>query len=240
MRLAILAATVLLSGCAGNIREIHHFATVKPETGETVNFFRLRLSGNMWFANTRYMAGFYDERAVDLFFNEVNSTEISKTNLGAVPPIFGVLQCSGLEGEPLQKCRAEAEARLRLVPIGADAGRQGAFVMVLSTNVDYIANTIGELASNQGLLTSVVALATKGPREEAARLSATKDLVNRQRAAIAAEVKANAEEAQKENSAWLSVLRAVAAGLNPGVAPDFASFDAARAWFAAVPREPNP
>lgn len=84
--LAVLCFGII--GCA-SFEENHYFQSVKLNTlaGESVptNFYRLHVSGRAWFSSARYCSGYYDERAVDLFFNEVKlkPTESSDKN-----PVF--------------------------------------------------------------------------------------------------------------------------------------------------------
>src|SRR5690348_16710028 len=69
------AALLLLSGCA-SVVDRHHFATVDAQTGEIINIFRVTVRGDAQLANARYISGYYDQRAVDLFFNQVRSTPL--------------------------------------------------------------------------------------------------------------------------------------------------------------------
>jgi hypothetical protein len=130
-----------LGGCSATFHEKHHFATVDTETGEVQNIFRVTVNGDASMTNARYVAGFYDERAVDLFFNEIQSRPLTDAdrNSGA-PPIFRQVDCSGMDEAA---CKAKQDQILRMIPVGADLGRTGTFVMILSTNADAIANTIG-------------------------------------------------------------------------------------------------
>lgn len=238
-RCAPAALLVILAGCAGQIRERHHFATIHPDTGEVANIFRVDLAGAARIASARYVAGFYDERAVDLFFNEAKAVDFDSANVGrGVAPIFGVLKCEGLSGDARKACEAAAQERLRLVPVGADLGQEGAFVMILSTDVDAITNTIGAFAKNREVLDAVVGLATRSERQAAATLTATAETRRVVRAAQVAEIDSLAKAAADTGTSesFLAVLRAVGGALAPGAAPAFQSIGEARAWFAALPR----
>jgi hypothetical protein len=236
------SAVLALSGCAAQIREVHHFATVSPDTGDVANIFRVSLSGTANFASVRYLPGYYDERAVDLFFNESKSTDLSTSSLRGVPPIFGVLQCEGLSDAALTDCRKAAEERLKLIPVGGSPMGQGAFVMILSTDVDAIANTIGSLASNQELISAVVGLVTRDERQIAATIDATKTTTSTVTAANVTRISEIETAAAKTGTEadYLSLLRAVGAALAPSSAPAFTTMAEAEAWFAALPREVTP
>lgn len=82
---ATLLAATLLVGCAATVQENHYFAAFKDGVDgaprEAVQFYRLRVDGDAQFTNARYLSGYYDERAVSLFFNELqgpNSSERSR------------------------------------------------------------------------------------------------------------------------------------------------------------------
>src|SRR4029078_1016132 len=75
-RARLVLACSLLGACA-TLEETHYFASVDPQTDRTINIFRLRVKGDAGLTNARYLAGYYDERAVDLFFNEVKASDLS-------------------------------------------------------------------------------------------------------------------------------------------------------------------
>ncbi|MEM1196505.1 MAG: hypothetical protein AAGH57_10415 [Pseudomonadota bacterium] len=236
--LPVLTAA-LVTGCAGRFHETHHFATVNQETGEAVNFFRLDVEGGVNIANARYIAGYYDERAVDLFFNEVDSKPInssgSPSTLTATPGILGVADCNGKTQE---ECDALLEKRLKLVPIGAKSTNEGAFVMILSTNAESVADTIGSFAESDVVVASAMYLATKEERKEAAVIKATTSITSNNRDAsirtienMIAIVPDDSDPARKAK--WLSVLQALANEVSPGSTPSFDTPDEARIWFEA-------
>lgn len=117
---------ILASGCT-SFQQTYHFQSSAGDG--TVNFFRVRVEGDAQTAKTRYLAGFYDERAVDLFFNELKSTGDD------LRPIF-------VTG---QKAPGEDAA---LKPLTPDKGK-GTFVMIFSTNPKAVADTIGAFAESQ-------------------------------------------------------------------------------------------
>jgi len=64
-----------------------YYFAIDPRTNQVINIFRVTVHGNAEMANVRYISGFYDQRAVDLFFNETRS--------GALP---SDLQSVGIDG----------------------------------------------------------------------------------------------------------------------------------------------
>src|SRR4051812_49182226 len=67
----LLTFCALAAGCA-SFHEEHYFQTA-DKSGTPLNFFRVRVDGNAGLTRLRYLSGYYDERAVDLYFNEVKS-----------------------------------------------------------------------------------------------------------------------------------------------------------------------
>jgi hypothetical protein len=123
---------MLMAGCAASISEQHFLPSYAPsdirKVGDPVNFFRLKVDGSTSFTNARYLSGFFDERAVDLFFNEMKAPANQKLFDESIKP-------------PGQ---AANEAFKPLSP-----STEGAYVLILSTNADSIANAIGSFAESQ-------------------------------------------------------------------------------------------
>jgi len=124
---------MLVFGCA-NIREDHYFKSYSKNAGVATNYFRLTVKANADLSSARYIAGYYDERAVDLFFNEIKSA--AGTNQTNPSKLFMDNQESPGSDEVLK-------------PL--DPQQQGAFVMIFSTNAEAVANTIGNFAKAMSL-----------------------------------------------------------------------------------------
>src|SRR5438132_3275792 len=71
--LAILVLAVFVSGCVTTFHEDHYFQSASSRSGHATNYFRLQVDGWAAFSSARYISGYYDERAVDLFFNEIKT-----------------------------------------------------------------------------------------------------------------------------------------------------------------------
>src|SRR6266404_2610957 len=65
----------LVSGCATAFKESHYYQSVNPKTNKVTNYYRLTVKGYAAMSSARYVSGYYDERAVDLYFNEVKVAE---------------------------------------------------------------------------------------------------------------------------------------------------------------------
>jgi hypothetical protein len=126
-RMVCVLVLVLFAGCASGFREEHYFRATDRRTGETVNYFRLTVQGRDGGTASRFVAGLYDERAVNYFFNEIRTGETLK---------------------PLLATDVRDSGDLELRPLGRE-GEAGAFVLILSTNAKSVADTLGEFAENQ-------------------------------------------------------------------------------------------
>lgn len=199
------------------MRERHYFAvydTVAPN--EPVNFFRVDLSANTRFTNTRYVTGFYDERAVDLFFSEIKGNDKStlfQNNLKS-PGTDQVLK-----------------------PLDPDVN--GTLVMVLSTNADDIVSSISAFAESQVVGQAVTQIANgqvlRGARASQASASAQRAAANAFVAELNSLVRAagSASTANEAKSAYLRLLQRIATETQ-GRGDQFATFDEALAWFQAM------
>jgi hypothetical protein len=219
----------LLVGCA-TFQEEHYFVT-KDTSGTPINFFRVRVHGNTGLSRMRYVSGFYDERAVDLYFNEVkNNTD--NTPRVDIAPLF----TSG------QKNPGTDETLTPLTP----APGHGALLMIFSSNPNSVANTIGQFAETQQTADAITNLVnhkqvealraqtrSQGPTtlrftnaatELTTIISTLPDPTNIATTATAS----NKTQAQATS---LNALRSIAITL--GGDGNFATFADARTWFSA-------
>jgi hypothetical protein len=221
-RLAHLGSVVLmlaLAGCGATVNERHYFAAFRDNADgvrEPVQFYRLTVDGNTKFSNTRYLAGYYDERAVSLFFNEIKAPPNQKLFDDTVP----------LPG---------AAAGTKLTPLTPTA-ENGAFVMIMSTNADAVASTIGSFAESQVVADALTRMLSRD-RIVAKGQSDAKLVVNKAQAkALVGQLQAATRAAAAASSgtdaaaAYLRGLTALARGLRYEGA-DFKDVDEARTWF---------
>lgn len=230
---------LLCSGCAGGVLEKHHFATVNTSTNEIVNVFRVTVNGDVQAANARYLAGYYDERAIDLFFNETKSRPLAPGRDAASAPQFWDWDCDGKDAEA---CKAYRESRLAVVPVGGGDAPQGAFFLLLSTNADAVASTIGGFAENEVLLKAALSLATRDTRQEVARARAAEPYLKAARDGVFEEIelalqaggRADRLSSEAERTAYyLGLLERIASGITGGQRPRFSTLTEAQAWFSA-------
>ena len=127
-----MLASIAAAGCSATVHENHYFAAYRDNVDgvrEPVQFYRLTVDGNTQFSNTRYLSGYFDERAVSLFFNEIKAPANQK--------LFDDTMV--LPG---------AAPGTKLTPL-TPSPENGAFVMIMSTNADAVASTIGSFAESQ-------------------------------------------------------------------------------------------
>ncbi len=228
--------SVLLSGCA-NIGETHHFATYDKTNGEIVNVFRLRVSGDSNLANSKYLAGYYDEKAVDLFFNEIaGDSYVANTVIGSGtnPAATGSL-ANGRKF--FQECDPAAPTsgcdKYGIKALGGDPTESvdKSFVLLLSTDASAIAETIGAIAEDTTNKQSLYRIANKDKLQQRAQLAATQSVRTSKTNAVKAELSAIMAGSNKTKADYLVALSAIARALNENAPPRFDDWDAAQLWF---------
>ncbi len=232
---SFLASSIILtmcSGCVANFGDYHYFATVRPDTHEVVNVFRVNVSGSAQLTNARYIAGYYDERAVDLFFNEIKPGNTKFFDYGCVA------------ADTAAGCNNKKDAALATVPVGKDLGEQGAFVMILSTDASAISSTIGSFAESNANVQSAMFLANRSANISAQTIRATRDITIADRKAsydtIANVLAVSASSNAQREAKYLGLLQTVAGTIDPTSAPNFPTVADARRWFASRPRKAVP
>lgn len=214
-----LVAASLLGGCAAVIDENHHFAAFRDNSAggrEAVQFYRVKVQGNSQFANARYLTGYFDERAVSLFFNEMRSPANSKLfDDNMTLPGSGGTKVQGL----------------------SPSANEGVFVLIMSTNVDAIANTIGSFAESQVVADSMTRMLNRdrfqAKIQSDARLSVRKAEATALLGRVDAQMRA-AKDAPTGDAAAASYRRALTAlaqslGYTGG---EFVSVAEAQSWFS--------
>lgn len=217
---AIAASLLALAGCSATVEERHYFAAYRDSgagTREPVQFFRLSVSGQSQFANTRYLTGYFDERAIALFFNELKSTPERKLFDESVR-LPGA--AAGTSFEPLSPTEAN-----------------GAFVLIMSTNADAIASTIGSFAESQVVADALTRIVNRDRVLAKAQSDAQLDVRKAEAGALHTQLAAHAAAArrapsgQEATAGYRRALTTLAQGLGYG-GPEFASLEQARSWFA--------
>jgi hypothetical protein len=216
-----LLALALASGCATGFKEDHYFQSISPKTHEVTNYYRLRVRGRAAGSSARYVSGYYDERAVDLFFNEVKVGTTSPSDTGVREIFSANLKDPGTQDT--------------IKPLTPDQ-THGAFVMILSTNASSVSRAIGQFAENQVVADAVTNLTNRDVllrnasalTGRAARANATADELTK---LVALLPDSDAPPRAETERALLRVLNSLATGI-AGVPTAFDSLDQAATWFA--------
>ena len=215
-----LTLIVLLAGCGAAVREDHYFASYRPDDPLTpnvpVNFFRLRVEGAASFSNARYLSGYYDERAVDLFFNEMKAPANQRLFDESIkPPGF-----------------ASGEVFKPLSPVSG----QGAYLLIMSTNADSIANAIGSFAESQVVADALTRALNKDRFAAKAHSDVEVQTLTARAAVMTSKIRLALDNAKQAaagddaQSAYLRALLAIAQALGyKGSA--FKDFPDAQRWF---------
>jgi hypothetical protein len=224
-RFALLLAmpALLLEGCATSFSENHYFRLRSDDGSVTTNYFRVRISGSAQMSSARYVSGYYDERAVDLFFDEIKSGSANCTT--CIPSIFDggeiELGSNGGKIEPL-----------------APSPENGALLMIFSTNAKVVANAIGEFAESQVTADAITNLANRDKVREMAQAEAAGKADEQRIKAAGAEIKALVDALPADGGVTAEVvdgaLRILSAfAQQHGHNEAFTTIAEARAWFAA-------
>ncbi|MCI4645330.1 MAG: hypothetical protein MRY64_11140 [Hyphomonadaceae bacterium] len=249
-----------LSACVANIDEIHYFATQTTPTPENpsgiVNIFRVEIDATAAFSNVRYIAGEYDERAVDLFINETKATNYSAQvdlSMPATAPIFTHV-CSmadkpdDMEADAYrEQCIEDYKNRLALIRVaGGDDGKdppiKESFVFIFSTDANAISETIGAIAENRVAMESLNALLHKDTFDELSRMRTLSTLEDQKAKATLDTLtrlfqrdgeSPYAEDASADSMRDIAILRTIAVAMEPGASVNFNTYEEAEAWFSA-------
>lgn len=217
--LLILTCSLAVSGCATRFKEHHHYQSLNPK-GEVTNYYRLTVSGYAAMSSARYISGYYDERAVDLFFDELKVKQTSENE--SPRTLF----------KDNQKDPGSQDVIRPLSP----SKEHGTFVMILSTNASSVSQTIGQFAENQVVADAMTNLANRdallrassGSVVRLARANATADEL----AGLIGQLPSGATPSRSESEvALLRVANSIATGLSTRPV-SFDSLDAAAEWFA--------
>lgn len=231
LTIAAWTACLALSGCATHFKEDHYFQLIDPKAKSSdpatpyavTNYFRLKVSGYAGLSSARYVSGYYDERAVDLFFNELKVATTPDPAPGA-----------GVNGIFQDQLKAPGSDEI-IKPLDPTS-QHGAFVMILSTNASSVARTIGQFAENQIVADAITNLMHKdvllsganeaGITSERANASAT------ELARLVGLIPSDGAPARSETeSALVRVLSTIASDL-AGAPQSFGTLNEADAWFA--------
>jgi len=216
-----IAGLGLSSGCATTFKENHYYQAVNPKTKQVSNYYRLAVNGYAAMSSARYISGFYDERAVDLYFNEVKVAESPDGDTSTQTLFKSDLKEPGAEDV--------------IKPLSPDK-QHGAFVMILSTNASSVSRAIGQFAENQVVADAITNLANRDAllraKSAAVARSASADATADEIARLVGQLPTSAVPAAAETeTALLRLANSLGTALTSHPVA-FATLDQAATWFA--------
>lgn len=145
-RSALVALSFLAACSSARIHEVYHFPGTR--NGEVVNYYRVEVKGRVHGTQLRYLSGFFDNNALDRYFNSFSQPDdgifvpAASAASGSQPKSNAVL----LENKAETTLpRPQADETRDADPSGK--GRK--LVLLLSQSTEAIAEAIGELAQTE-------------------------------------------------------------------------------------------
>jgi hypothetical protein len=129
----------------------HHFFKSEDAYGNPINYYKLSVSGKNFLSSTRYLSGYFDEKAVDAYFDQITQPEKGL--------FTGSVKAAGDNVKPL-----------------ADVLKDRKLVLLLSSNSDAIAQQIGQFANNQAVMGDLTRLIHRDQVKEAHSAKTAADL----------------------------------------------------------------
>lgn len=148
--LSLAMLGLLSTGCMSSFSEKHYFKS-EDAHGNPVNYYRLNVSGKNFLSSSRYLSGYFDEKAVDAYFSQFSQPDKGVFN--------GEIKSEGNSVKPLSD---------------ALKGRQ--LVLLLSSNSDAIAQQIGQFANNQAVMADLTRLIYRDHIKDAQSAKTSADL----------------------------------------------------------------
>lgn len=148
--LCFLLLCVVSTGCSSSFSEMHYFKSADAQ-GNPINYYRISVSGNTFLSSSRYLSGYFDEKAVDSYFDQIVQPEKAlfrdqtSTDGGNVQPLSANLKNRKL-------------------------------VLLLSSNSDTIAQQIGQFANNQAIMADLTRLVYRDNIKEAREAQTSSEL----------------------------------------------------------------
>lgn len=179
--LPVLTAASLLAGCTSQFGETHYFRS----EAEPANYYRLRVHGNTFLGSARYISGYFDEDAVNDYFNEMSQPAKGEfIKRGPSSPTDKAGAATGGTDAPTAAAAKRSEMAILaepggggVKPIGARAGEDNRIlVMMLSSNSDEIAEQIGAFAQNRQMVATLARLLNRDRLSD--QRGAARDLAN--------------------------------------------------------------
>jgi hypothetical protein len=216
----VLSAGLAVAGCGTVINENHYFAAFHAKKNgdrEATQFYRVHVQGTSGFSNVRYLTGYFDDRAVSLYFNEIKPPENQRLFDDSRTTLPGQTD--------------------KITPLSPTADN-GAFMIIMSSNAQAVADTIGNFADSQTVADNLTALMGRDRIRARQDSEATTPVQKAAAVAMMTQVKAHDDAASGASSghdaslAYLRMLTVLARGVGYG-GKDFATTTESQAFFDA-------
>lgn len=142
--LFVVVITTILS--CSSFSEVHYFkdrvtSNTNGETNIIPNYYKVKICGYSFLSSSRYVSGYFDQNAINLYFNEIVQPDNAK----------------------LFNTKTDSDNNKGIVT--NENGNE--LVVVLSTNAKAVTEQIGNIAKNQTILNSLAQLSQKDKIDEA-------------------------------------------------------------------------
>jgi hypothetical protein len=141
----LLVFAGLLNSCS-TINEVHYFkdkiSASNSATKIIPNYYRVKITGSSFLSSSRYISGYFDQTAINLYFNQFAQPTNGK--------LFGTADSSSA--------------------FANEDGKE--LVLIFSTNAKAVSDQIGAIAKNQVVLNSMSTILQKNKLEEAVKIKA--------------------------------------------------------------------
>lgn len=127
-------------------------STTNNDVNIVPNYYKVKICGYSFLSSSRYVSGYFDQNAINLYFNEIVQPENAKLNT----------------------TKTDSDNNQSLVT--NESGNE--LVVVLSTNANEVTDFIGSIAKNQTILNSVAQLTQKDKINEANSVKAEINDIN--------------------------------------------------------------
>ena len=148
--LCFLLLYVVSTGCSSSFSEKHYFKSADAQ-GNPINYFRVSVSGNTFLSSSRYLSGYFDEKAVDSYFDQIAQPD-----------------------KALFKDQASADGG-NVQPLNGNL-KNRKLVLLLSSNSDAISQQIGQFANNQAIMADLTRLVYRDNIKEAREAQTSSEL----------------------------------------------------------------
>lgn len=152
------AALVSTLGCHAIVKEQYFLATPEADP-ETRNYYRVTVRGRAFASRSRYVSGFFDDKAVEEYFGEFSQPDGGTLPSAAKDADGAPEECKGHSAER-EECKAVDDTAIdqRL--------ENRSLVLLLSANSDAVAGQLGAMAENEHLMDVVGTMLSRGNQEQ--------------------------------------------------------------------------